>query len=133
MATVIELLVNTNRGRFYVLKIKMKDHAWADEISVDIIDIKNDAWVVVNNDFWSRVRWLANDFHNWKSLANRIKSDQKSVFTVTNALFYFLYAYGNKCIVLFLVRYFMSWIHNAAKTNIDRSFRHCRKRRSLLT
>ena len=70
------------------------------------MDIKNNAWVTVNNDFWPRVRWFANDFHewrshewkslvrhSWKSLANHLTSDQKSLFTVTNvfisyALFY---------------------------------------------
>ena len=45
-----------------------------------IVDIKNNAWVTVNNDFWSRVRWFANDFHEWrshewKSLANHLTSD----------------------------------------------------------
>ena len=33
----------------------------------------------MNNDFWSLVRWFANDF---KSLANHLTRDQKSLFTV---------------------------------------------------
>ena len=42
--------------------------------------IKNNAWVTVNNDFWSRVRWCANYFHEcrsheWKPLANHLTSD----------------------------------------------------------
>ena len=49
-------------------------------------------------NFWSRVRWFANGFHEWrshewKSLANHIMSDQK-IF------------HGNKCIILFLTHYF---------------------------
>ena len=75
-------------------------------------------WITI---FWSRVGWFANDFHEWrshewKSLANHLTSDQKivihgnefvtsenhwqitplvtkkSLFTVTNVLFYFLHA-----------------------------------------
>ena len=55
--------------------------------------IKNNAWVTVNNDFWSRLRWFANDFHEctWKALANHITGDQKSFFTVMNVLFYFIH------------------------------------------
>ena len=67
-------------------------------------DIKNNAWVAVNNDFlvmsgvicqWfsrvmkSRVKIIG---HSWKSLANHLTSDQKSLFTVTNVLIYFLLA-----------------------------------------
>ena len=43
-----------------------------------LLDIKNNAWVTVNNDiFWSRVGWFANDIHewrsqDWKSLANHL-------------------------------------------------------------
>ena len=80
-------------------------------------DIKNNAWVTVNNDFLSRVRRFDNDFHewrshewkslpnrltsdkncyllrhSWKSLSNRLTIDKKSLFTVTNVLFYFLHA-----------------------------------------
>ena len=61
------------------------------------LEIKNITRVTVNNDFfWSRVRWFANDFHEWqslewKALANHITSDKKSLFTVTNVLFYFLH------------------------------------------
>ena len=36
-------------------------------------------WITI---FWSRVRWFANDFHEWLKL----------LFTVTNVLFYFLHA-----------------------------------------
>ena len=47
----------------------------------------------MNNDFWSLVGWFANDFHSWwshswKSLANHLTRDQKSLFTVTHALFF---------------------------------------------
>ena len=73
-------------------------------------DIKNNAWVTVNNDFGSRVRRFAYDFHEWRShewklWANRPTSDPKIVI------------HGNECIILFLTRYFMSWTHNFAKTS----------------
>ena len=60
-------------------------------------DIKNNAWVTVNNDFWvtseaicqwfsqvtkSRVKIIGKSHHEWP---------QKSLFTVTNVLFYFLH------------------------------------------
>ena len=71
-------------------------------------DIKNNAWVTVNNDFLSQVRRFGNDFHEWrsqewKSLPNRLTSDKKIVI------------HGNECIILFLTRYFMSWTHKSAK------------------
>ena len=52
-------------------------------------DIKNNAWVTVNNDFLSLVRRFGNDFHEWR--------------------------HGNECIILFLTRYFISWTHKSAK------------------
>ena len=49
-------------------------------------DIKNNAWVTVNNDFLSRVRRFGNDFHEWrshewKSLPNRLTSDKKDHYS----------------------------------------------------
>ena len=74
----------------------------------NVLEIKNNAWVTVNNDFLSRVRRFGNDFHEWrshewKSLPNRLTSDKKIVI------------HGNECIILFLTRYFMSWTHKYAK------------------
>ena len=71
--------------------------------------IKNNAWVTVNNDFWSRVGWFANGFHEWRSqewkpLANHLTSDQKIVI------------HGNECIILFLTRY-ISWTHRSPTNN----------------
>ena len=81
-------------------------------------DLKNNAWVTVNKDFWvtseaicqwfslvtkSRVKIIGKSHHEWP---------KQSLFTVTNVLFYFL--------------------HNSAKTIIDRSFRNCRQGRSFL-
>ena len=55
-------------------------------------EIKNNAWVTVNNDFLSRVRRFDNDFHEWrshewKSLPNRLTSDKKIVI---HRIFYFI-------------------------------------------
>ena len=83
-------------------------------------DIKNNAWVTVNKDFWitseaicqwfsrvtkSRAKIIGESRHEWP---------QKSLCTVTNVLFYFLHAisYPEHTIPL--------------KTIIDRWFRHCR-------
>ena len=79
----------------------------------------------MNNDFGSRVRWFANDFHEWrshewKSLANRLTSDevtsenhwQNRLTSDPNIVIH-----GNECIILFLTCYFMSWTHNSAKNN----------------
>ena len=64
----------------------------------------------VNNDFWSRVRWFANDFHEWrshewKSLANHLTSDQQIVI------------HGNECIISFLTHYFISWTNRFFTNN----------------
>ena len=80
----------------------------------------------MNNDFLSRVRRFGNDFHEWrshewKSLPNRLTSDKKSLFTVTNVLFYFLHA-------------ILCHEHtNTLRTIIERSFRHCCQWRPFLT
>ena len=72
--------------------------------------IKNNARATVNNDFWSRVGWFANDFHEWrshewKSWANYLTSDQKIVI------------HGKECFILFLTRYFIYWTHRSATDN----------------
>ena len=64
-------------------------------------------WITI---FGSWVRRFAKDFHKWrshewKSLATRIKSDPKIII------------HRNKCIIIFLTCYFMSWTHNSAKNN----------------
>ena len=46
----------------------------------------NNAFVTLNNNFLSLVMWFANDFHTWlrhlwKSFANHLTRDQKSLFT----------------------------------------------------
>ena len=74
-------------------------------------DIKNNAWVTVNNDsFWSRVGLFANDFHEWRShelesLANHLTGDQKIV------------SHGDEGIILVLTRYFISWTHRSDTNN----------------
>ena len=74
-------------------------------------EIKNNAWVTANNDFFrSRVRWFAKDFHAWRShkwklLVNHLRSDHKIVLQ------------GNECIILFHIRQFMTWTHHSAKNS----------------
>ena len=82
-------------------------------------DIKNNAWVTVNNDFFvtseairqwfsrvtkSRVKIIAESPHEWQKIV----------------------IHSNECIILFLTRYLMSWTLNSAKSVIDRWFRRCR-------
>ena len=66
-------------------------------------------WITI---LGSRVRRFANDCHEWqnhewKSLANRLTSDPKIVI------------HGKKCIILFLTRYSMSWVHNSARKQLS--------------
>ena len=66
--------------------------------------------------FWSRVNWFAKYFyecrsHEWKSLADHPTRVQKSLYTVTNVLHYFLRAIS------------CSEYSNPLTTIIDRSFR----------
>ena len=93
---------------FYVYTFKWENVCWLSfYFDNAVIEIKNNAWVTVNNDFGSRVRRFANHFHEWRSheLANRIRSDPEIVFL------------GNECIILFLKSYIMSRTHNSAKNN----------------
>ena len=73
-------------------------------------EIKNNAWVTVNDDFWVTCEAICQKF----SLANRITSDLKIVI------------HGNECIILFLTCYLMSLNTQFPKTIIDRWFRHWR-------
>ena len=90
-------------------------------------DIKNNAWVTMNNDFWvtseticqwfsrvtkSRVKIIGKSTHEWPP---------KSLFTVTNVLFYFLHAVLCPEDTIPLKRIIDNW------------FRHCRWGRSFLT
>ena len=90
-------------------------------------DVKNNAWVTVNNDFlvtsevicqWfsrvtkSRGKFFGKSPHEWP---------QKSLFTVTNLLFYFLHT------ILYLGH------TGPLRTIIDCSFRYCRWGRCFLT
>ena len=59
-----------------------------------------DAWVAVNNNFCSRLRWFANDFHSWqshewKSLANHLIFTRDKVMSenhwqITSQTYYFI-------------------------------------------
>ena len=62
-------------------------------------------WITI---FGSRGRRFANDCHEWrshkwKSLSNHITSDPKIVIRI------------NDCIIVFVTRYFIFWIHKSAK------------------
>ena len=69
-----------------------------------IIDIKNNAWVTVNNDFLVTSGVICQWFSR-VTLANHLTSDQEIVI------------HGNECIILFLTRYFISWTHRSATNN----------------
>ena len=70
----------------------------------------------MNNDFLSRVRRFGNEI-----IAESTQEWQKSLFTVTNVLFYFSHA-------------ILCDEHtNPLRTTIERSFRHCCKGRPFLT
>ena len=84
---------------------------------INSLDIKNNAWVTVNNDFLVTSGVICQWFdevtskNHWQ-ITSRVT--KKSLFTVTNVLFYFLHA------ILYLE-------HTVPlRTIIDRSFRHCR-------
>ena len=79
--------------------------------TLDLVDVWNNAWLTVYNEYWSRVRWFANGFHEWrsqewKSLAKRITSDQNRIVID-----------GNSCTISLLACFFMSWTHNSATNN----------------
>ena len=58
-----------------------------------VFKIYNNAFVTLNNDFWSPAMWFSNDFHawlchSWKSLVNTSSVTINSLFTITHALFH---------------------------------------------
>ena len=74
-------------------------------------DIKNNAWVTVNNDILGHecgdlpMIFTSDEVTSENQWQNRFTSDPKIVI------------HGNECIILFLTRYFMSWTLNSAKNN----------------
>ena len=75
-----------------------------------VIDIKNNAWVAVNNEFG----------HEWGDLPMIFTSDEvtsENHWQMTSRVTKKIVIHGNKCIILFLTRYFMSWTHDSAKSN----------------
>ena len=88
-------------------------------------EIKNNAWGAINNDFWVTSEAICQYFfksdevksgNHWQ-IASRVT--QKSLFTVTNVLFYFLHA-------IFCPEHTIP-----LKKIIDSWFRHCRQGWSL--
>ena len=71
-------------------------------------DIKNNAWVTVNNDFLSRVRRFGNENHC--RLASRVTK---------------IVIHGNEFIYYFLHTVLCHSHTNSLRTIIERSFRHC--------
>ena len=101
-----KIIMYTCRMIMYTCKIIMytciNNCVYMQDDYVYMQDIKNNAWVTVNNDLRDFHEWRS---HEWKLLANRITSDPKIVI------------HGNEGIILFLTRYFMSWTHNSPKNN----------------
>ena len=77
---LIYQLVKTVAARKFSQSMKLCSLS---ELLILLHGIKNNAWVTVNNDFWVTRE-------NYWQIASRVI--QKSLFTVTNVLFYFLHA-----------------------------------------
>ena len=67
-------------------------------------DIKNNAWVTVNNNFLSRVRRFS-----------RVKKSPVKIIAESLHEWQKIVIHGNEYIILFLTRYFMSWTNISAK------------------
>ena len=89
-------------------------------------DIKNNAWVTVNNDFFVTSEAIRQWFSRVTKYSSRVKIIAESPHEWQKIVIH-----GNECIILFLTRYFMSWTHKSAI--IERSFRHCCQGRPFLT
>ena len=77
-------------------------------VSASAYDIKNNAWVTVNNAFC----------HEWGDSAMIFTSDEvtrENHCRIDSRVTKKFVIYGNECIILFLTRYFMSWTHKSAK------------------
>ena len=69
-------------------------------------------WITI---FWSRVGWFANDFHEWRR--SRVFVTSENHWQITSRVTKQIVIHGNKCIILFLTRCFISWTHRSATNN----------------
>ena len=73
-------------------------------------DIKNNAWVTVNNDFLV----TSGVFCQWFS---RVMKSRVKIIDKTPHEWPKIVIHGNECIILFLTRYFISWTYRSATNN----------------
>ena len=76
----------------------------------DIRDIKNNAWVTVNNDFSVTSGVICQWF-------SRVTSSLVKIIGKTPLEWPKIVIHGNECIILFLTRYFISWTYRSATNN----------------
>ena len=71
-------------------------YAWNNTLTISLEYIKNNAWVTVNNDFGVTSEaiflWFSRVTKSQVKIIGKSRVTQKSLFTVTNVLFYFLHA-----------------------------------------
>ena len=72
--------------------------------------IKNNAWVIVNNEFWVRIEAICQSF-------SRVTKSREKIFGKSFHEDPKIVIHGNECIISFLTRYFMCWTHTSAKNN----------------
>ena len=90
------------------LSTKRIKYQWRNSIATN--DIKNNAWVTVNNDFLVTSGVICQWFSRVKK--SRVKIIGKSPHEWPKIVIH-----GNECIILFLIRYFMSWSYRSATNN----------------
>ena len=82
----------------------------SDALQADRTDIKNNAWVTVNNDFRVTSEAICQRF-------SRVTKSRVKIMGKSHHKWPQIVIHGNECIILFLTRYLMSWTHNSVKNN----------------
>ena len=73
-------------------------------------EIKNNAWVTVNNDFLATSGVICQWF-------SRVTKSRVKIIGKTPHEWPKIVIHGNECIILFLTRYFISWTYRSATNN----------------
>ena len=84
---------------------------WLEICKRCISDIKNNAWVTVNNDFLVTSKVI------WAMIFTSDEVTSENYWQITTRVKKKIVIHGNKYIILFLTCYFMFWTHHSTKNN----------------
>ena len=115
IAGILLCFAMVHNGCFYPYPSGLLHWYWdhspsAGETTLKTLDIKNNAWVTVDNDFLVTSGVICQRFS--RVTKSRVKIIGKSPHEWPKIVIH-----GNECIILFLTRYFISRAHSSATNN----------------